>query len=148
MLDALPARAGSLADAGDEMLDQHRFADTRFAADPHDRTPAAARKFPCLLEAGQSVDAPDKSGMVLGLGCRDARLRLLPADGRGFSDEAVSFSRNRFDQARTSRIVIECGAQIADRRFQHRFADKLMSPDIVEQHLFREQGGGLSRECT
>ena len=55
VLDALAARAGDVAEAGDEVLDQRRLADTRFAGNPDDRALAAARDVPGAAQPRQRV---------------------------------------------------------------------------------------------
>ena len=68
------------------------------------------------------------------------------ADRPGIGNKAVAAARNRFDEAGISRVVAKRGAQVADRRFQHRVADESMPPDFVEQVVLSQQGPRSPRE--
>jgi hypothetical protein len=51
VLDALPLRAGDIARASDEPLDQRRLSDTGFAGNPNHRALSAARFIPGSVKA-------------------------------------------------------------------------------------------------
>jgi hypothetical protein len=56
------------------------------------------------------------------------------------------YPRREAVSARFRRGIGQCRAHLADRRFEHGFADVPMAPDSVQQILFLRQLAGLLRE--
>ena len=65
---------------------------------------------------------------------------------RGGGNEAIASARNRFDQARVARIVVKHRPQIADSGLQHRVADELVAPDLIQQGVLGEEGCRLPHQ--
>jgi hypothetical protein len=55
-------------------------------------------------------------------------------------------ARHGFYEARLAGVVTERGAQVADGGLQHRFGDEPVTPNRVQQGVFRQQGVGLTRQ--
>ena len=66
----------------------------------------------------------------------------------GGRDEAIPSPRHRFDEARVAGIVVERRPQLADRGSQYRVGDVLVTPNLIEQCVRREQGAWLSDESA
>ena len=67
-------------------------------------------------------------------------------DRAGGGNEAIAAPRHGFDEARLAGIVVERRPQFADGGLQHRVADELVAPDLVEQRVLGEQRPGLPHE--
>ena len=108
VLHALAVCTNNIAEARNEMLDQRRLADARFAGNPDNRAAAAARKIPGAAKPRERFRATDEGW------------RLRRADGRNVcasrrrggyrssgGNEAIASPRHRFDEARVTGIIIE-----------------------------------------
>ncbi len=145
MFHALAAGTRGPRETRDEMLDDAGLADTRLARQPEYRALAAARLLPGALQAVDGIPAPDerrrgrlgKPRQAFGIGTRFGR----PRSGR--RDEPIALAGDGLDEARLARVVAERHAKLADGGLEHRLADELVTPDRVEQRLFRHQGAGL-----
>ncbi len=147
MLHALAARACDAVEAGDELLDQCRLADPRFAGDPDHGALAAARECPCPLQPRECADATDERrrrscARSRQLGGRERRRRR----GRRRGDEAIAASRHGFDEAGLLCVVTQRRAQVADGRLQHRVADEPVPPHRIKQGILGQQRARLACE--
>ena len=146
LLDAVPVRAVDLADLAHEAVDDGGLAHAGFAGQPDDLASARPCRGPCGLQPREHVGAADRGRR----GRRDRpvqrcrRAEDFGGDG-GFrdlaqrADEPIAAARHRLDVARLLGVVLQRGAQIADRRLQHRLADELVAPHVVEQRALGDE---------
>jgi hypothetical protein len=146
MLDALSSGTRDVAEAGDEVLDQGRLADTRLTGNPHDLALAAARGFPRVAKACKRFGPADERCIVE---CLDSGNVALDRRGDAFDglrDEAVPTPRHGLDETRLASVVAERRAQLADGRAQYGVADELVAPDLVEQGIRGQQRSAFAHE--
>ena len=149
MLHALAARDSNVAKRGDEVFDERRLADTRFAGDPDDRAFSAARHVPRAPKARKRFCATGERWQVRRGDFRSVRpCRCRGRDGNCGGNEPIASPRHRFDEARLASIVVERCSEITDHCLQDRFADELVTPNLIEQRLLGEQRPRLPRECA
>ena len=108
LLHALAARAGDVAEARDEVLDQRGLADSRLARDP-DHASSAAGALHALLKLREHVARPMNELACAVAACRK-RIVQQAAPGvakRPGRDEPITASRHRFDETWLAGIVPE-----------------------------------------
>ena len=139
----MTARPSDIAKACNEMVNQCCLADARLARNPDHRTLAVARTLPSAVKSPKRFCPTDKP-----LRLQVASSRLLGGRGTRYrgSNEPIALARHRFNEARLSRIVVKHRSKIADRSLQHRVADELVTPYLVEQCVLREQRALLPHE--
>ena len=129
------------------MLDQCGLADARLAGHPDNSPPAAARSIPGAVEPRERFRAADEGWELQRAVWRNFRASRRCGGYRGSGgNEAIASPRNRFDQARVPGIVVKRGPQIADGGLQHRVADELVAPYLIQQCVLGEQGCRLPHE--
>ena len=73
---------------------------------------------------------------------------MLCRNGRQSGDESITSARDGFYEARTLRVVLENGPDIADGALQHRVAHEAVTPDFVEQDVLSKQCVGVTGESA
>ena len=146
LLDAVPVRAVDLADLAHEAFDDGGLAHAGFAGQPDDLASARRRAGPCGLQPREHVRTADRArhGRRDGPVQRSRRREDFRGEGglrdlAQSADEAIAAARHRLDVARLLGVVLQRGAQVADGRLQHRFADELVAPHVVEQGALRDE---------